>query len=257
MNDTTGKKTPAAWSKECSRILREIHPNYQRNTKIKGRFLEFIRSDESGLLISQNFTRIRDCYYLGFALSFTRSVPFPYLYSPLVAGSRFDDGRPIGRQVFEDLGLDRHDPGYPRGIWSFGAWRCNTLDNLAKGFRLNEQYLYPHYRKVLADGKERLVSLFKAAQQLLTNVDSSLPQSDQLAQLRSNLPAEFPTWFVSAQIDATAIARGGDCYAGWGPITNTGNLDHVAPDVIVSRYLEIFFEEYGRLDEIIAIAGAL
>src|SRR3954471_19136222 len=91
------ERTPIAWRNACLEILRaEVHPAYDWHRAAIGRFTELVRTDSNGLHLSYNFVRIRDEYHLGFALLFSRRVPST-LVTPLVAGSRFDHNRTIGR----------------------------------------------------------------------------------------------------------------------------------------------------------------
>ena len=104
--ESTGR-TAARWAKECLRILRGVHPEYERNELVRGPRAEFVRPHPSGLLISQNFIRIRGTYHLCFALLFA-ARPSPLLLRYVLhAGARFDDGQTIWRQLLDDMGLHR------------------------------------------------------------------------------------------------------------------------------------------------------
>lgn len=173
-NSAEPDRSPAAWTRECLRILKGINPAYERNREVTGRFIEFIRPDPSGLYLSHNFTRITSSYYLGFALLFTRRRT-KVLFHPRVAGSRFDHGRYAASQFHDDLGLQRGQEGYPSGVWSFGPWRSNTLENLiGYGPRTNtfevesiplEAIVLAHRAVFLAE-RERLRELLAIAEAL-------------------------------------------------------------------------------------------
>jgi hypothetical protein len=144
-------RTPKEWTKNCLQMLQKSNPNYRINNNIKGNFIEFLREDDSGMLISTNFYRKRvlgiDTYYLCFALLLT-SKNTNRLYHPLIIGSRFDTNRTIWKLFDEDLGLFHTDEKCPKGIWSYGEWRGNTMERLERGLLLPEEYLYPYYRNV-------------------------------------------------------------------------------------------------------------
>lgn len=255
MTPAISERTPRAWAKECLEILRDISANYSVNREASGRFIEFVRKDSSGLYVSQNFIRIRDDYHLCFGLSFTTRLSRP-LKSPLVAGSRFDHNRTIWRQFLDDLGVRRGDSGYPSGIWSFGPWRSNTMENLARGLAVNEQYLYPFYREALKAGRPRLIRLLEAARRLVPVLDSALPVADHTELGVKETPSELSR-LASAPISALAIARGGEIYCGFGPQSNTVNLDEIAPEAVILAFNEVFLPERDRLDELLSIAHAL
>jgi hypothetical protein len=250
------ERTPAAWTKECLGILQRIDPAYRRNREATGRFIEFVRPDPSGLLVSQNFIRTLDSYHLCFALSFTAQRSFQ-LYTPLFAGSRFDHGRTIWRQFVDDVGVRRGEPGHPSGVWSFGPWRSNTMENLAKGFQVNEEFLRPFYRQALGAGKDRLVALFEAARRLVPALDPSLPAAALAASVGIDPALVERHPLGTASLDALKVARGGSWYVGFGPRTHTVNLDEIAPEVVVVQFAEAFLRERERLDEIVSIARAL
>jgi hypothetical protein len=257
MAEKTPDRTPAAWTRECLSLLQSIHPDYRRNRHASGRFIEFVRPDPSGLLISQNFLRVRDDYSLSVALLFSERRSSQLLYYPLFAGSRFDHNCTVWRQFLDDFGIRRGDAGYPAGLWSFGPWRSNTLENLARGFAANEHYLVPLYRQALRTGKGRLVRIFEAAQRIVPSIDPDSPisaQSDRMgipARVVESLP------LGTARVEALALARGGNRYVGFGPDTNTVDLDSISPESLVLYFSDVFLAESDRLDQILSIAQKL
>lgn len=256
MNDDHPERTPAAWARECLALLQSVHPDYRKNRRVAGRFMEFVRPDPSGLLVSQNFLRVREDYYLGYALTFTELPPTTRLHHPLVAGARFENSG-IWKQWSDDFGLRRGDAGYPSGLWSFGPWRSNTLENIAQGFALNDQCMYPRYRQVLAQGKAHLVTLFEAAQHIIPQIDPSAPVAQQATRfgVDPGVLAAYP--LVSSALDAFTIAQHVRCYAGFGPATNTVDLASIAPEVMVLHFANEFLLVRERLPEILATAKAL
>lgn len=106
------KRTATAWANNCLEMLPEINPDYYRNKHSKGRFIEFLRIDDFGLLVSQNFTKIREVYHLFFSLLFSDKRGPGSLYHRLMAGSRFGHNRTVAslfkqgtRLVVERSGL--------------------------------------------------------------------------------------------------------------------------------------------------------
>jgi len=250
------KRTPAAWTRLCLELLQEIHPGYARNRDVKGRFIEFIRPDPSGLWISHNFIRIGGCYYLCFALTLTTRL-HEGLYHPLFAGCRFDHNRTIHRQVFCDLGLVRGAARYPDRLWSSGEWRSNTLDYVQRAFAVSEEHLLPFYRDGLRAGKQRLLEFFQAAQRLIPRLDPAASVSAQARNLGVD-PATLASFPLrSARLDALAVARGGHCYAGVGPDSNTVDMSTISPEVLALHFASELAGEKERLSELVAIVAAL
>ncbi len=245
------ERTPTAWAKNALQILRGVDPAYTRNREVSGRFIEFIRRDAAGLYVSHNFLRVRDTYYLSFALLFTTRRT-TVLHHPLAIGSRFDHGRTSHTLFRDDLGLRRGQPGYPSGLWDFGPWRSNTMANLARGLALNEEHLYPFYRDLLTSGKQRFISLFERAREVVPRLSADPTvglgvTSEDLVQFGQ----------AAAVIDGTALAKGGEKYLGFGPHTNIFRVEDVPLDVIILCKRDVFLGESARLDELVSTARAL
>jgi hypothetical protein len=218
--------------------------------------MEFVKQDESGLTISHNFIKIRDTYYYSYALLFTQR-PTLHLIHALVAGSRFDNNRTIWKQFHDDLNLFRGDDGYPSGVWSFGPWRNNTLENLSKGLMIPDKHLFPVYRQLLANGKATLLALFQEARKMMDGVPSD-EGLDAVEQRFSHLRPRYEEFQRECySLDALSIARGGLLKFGYGPPEPGFRLEDVPLDLIVFTQLSVFFKERDRLDEIIAIAERL
>jgi hypothetical protein len=62
---------------------------------------------------------------------------------------------------------------------------------------------------------------------------------------------------ILGETNSRAKRRGGRCYVGFGPETNTVDLDTIPPELIVLHFSEIFLHERCRLDELRRIAEAL
>jgi hypothetical protein len=250
------ERTPAAWTRECLALLQQINPGYQRNRQVAGRFIEFVRPTPCGLLVSQNFVRVQRDYYLSYALTFGSLPVTTRLYHPLLAGVRFHNSG-ISSQWRDDFGLSRGDPGYPSGLWSFGPWRSNTLENIARGFALNDEFMYPRYRQVLADGKAHLVRLFEAALRIVPQIDASVPIAGQAARFGVDPHALASYPLVSSALNAFTVARHGRCYVGFGPKTNTVDLADIAPELMVLHFADEFLQVRDRLADLVAMAEAL
>lgn len=250
------ERTPKAWATECLALLQLLNSDYRRNRATTGRCIEFVRPDSTGLLVSQNFVRIRDVYHLCYALCFS-PLPGGQLHHPLFAGSRFDHNRTIWQQFENDVGVRRGDAGCPSGLWSFGEWRSNSMAHLARGFALNDELLFPVYRRALAAGKGRLIALFDAAHRLIPSLDPQLPVLEQAARLGVD-PAALESFPLrAAKLNAFTIARGGHCYVGGGPRSNTIDLDTIPAEVMALHFADTFRQNSDRLAEIVAIAEAL
>lgn len=252
------KRTPASWTRNCLAILTEMNPGYCKNREVKGRFIEFVRELESGLLVSYNFIKIRDHYHLSFALLFT-AKPTTVLYHPLMAGSRFDHNMTIWKQFNDHLGLFHTDPACPRGRWSFGPWRKNTMERLETGLRLPEEFLLPHYLGELRKRKSRLVALFQCAHELLDDIDISLDMDLEARTSATGADAANLRDYTqhTAVLDARAIALGGQCWYGFGPVTNTFRVSDVPIEAIILCGLEVFLPERDRLLSLAGIASRL
>ena len=249
-------RTPSAWAAHCLEVLQTEDPSYRKNREAKGRFMEFVRQDESGLAISHNFIKIRDTYYYSYGLLFTQR-PTLQLSHALLAGSRFDHNRTIWRQFYDDLNLSRGDVGFPSGVWSFGAWRNNTLENLSKGLLIPDRHLYPVYREALANGKSRLVALFREAKKMMDQVPPN-EDIDAVAQRFSHLRSRHEQFQRECcSLGALSIGRGGLLKFGYGPPEPGFRFEDVPLELIVFSQLSVFFKERDRLDEIISIAERL
>jgi len=249
-------RTQSAWAKHCLEMLQSQDPSYRKNRETKGRFMEFVRQDESGLTVSHNFIKIRDTYYYSYALLFIQR-PSLLLTHALLAGSRFDHNKTITQQFYSDLNIFRGDEGFPSGIWSFGPWRNNTLENLSKGMLIPDKYLFPFYREALAKGKNRLVALFQEARKMMDGIPPT-EDLDSAAQRFAHLRPQYDRFQRECHaLDALSIARGGLLKYGYGPPEPGFRLEDVPLEVIVFSQLSLFHGERDRLDEIIEIAERL
>lgn len=167
------KRTPAAWRKEVLAILRrKVHPDYEWNRAVKGRFVEFTRRhDPSGLVLTYSFVRVRDCYYSSYGVALGL-WSYPCLVTPFMAGSRIDHNRTIYQLFDQDFGLWRGDLGYPpSGVWSSGEWRNNTLDLLEEQLPAPEAFLLPRYLAAFRAVKDRLVRFVELGCALVERFD--------------------------------------------------------------------------------------
>lgn len=262
------KRIPKEWINNCLQILKEANSNYRLNKNVKGTYIEFIREDYSGIFISVNFFRKRvigqDTYYLCFGLSLT-SKDTIFLDHPLLAGSRFDSNSTIWSLFSEHLGISPQDEGYPKGVWSSGKWRSNTMELLKRGLIIPEEYLLPHYQNVLKSGKERLLILFKRAAEIVPKISIEEPfnlrkhiesQLDIIPQAKS---IGIDPVLVLAHRDKSNvlslfnIAKGGECWYGFGPKENTFDVDSVPIDAIIMNSIGVFLLEKDRLTDIVSI----
>jgi hypothetical protein len=253
---TMEKLTQAAWSRNCLELLQEVNPAYRINREMRGRFIELIREDDSGLTISHNFIKIRDIYHYSFALLFTTRQTL-LLRHCMLAGSRFDHNRSIWRQFLDDVGLFRTDMGYPPGVWSFGPWRSNTMENLRRGLRVPEEHLLPFYREQLRLGKAALLALFDEAQRIVEKLPSEVTAENAMKILESEGSRIEAYRRECYSLDAFKIAQGGCCKFEYGPPEPGFVIEDVPRDVIVFSQISIFLQERNRLPEFADIARKL
>ncbi len=253
---TEENRTPAAWARNCLNALQELNPSYRKNREVTGRLIEFVREDDSGLTVSHNFIKIRDSYNYSFALLFTTRRT-PLLVHCMVAGSRFDHNRTIWRQFLDDLGLSQKDPGYPKGVWSFGPWRSNTMENLRQGLKVPEEHLLPFYRQQLRKGKAALVALFEEAMHMVDRLPTGVSQADAMMLLDPGGRRAEMYKRECYCLDALKIARGGRCNYECGPPEPGFLVEDVPRDVIVLDQLSVFLQERDLLPDVVDIARKL
>lgn len=268
MSISNEDSTPKEWIKNCLTILQDSNPNFRLNKDVKGTCIEFIREDYSGIFVSVNFLRKRvlgkDTYYLCFGLSLT-SKDTIFLNHPLLVGSRFDNNGTIWHLFTEHLGITPQNEGYPKGVWSFGEWRSNTMEHLKRGLIIPEEYLLPYYQKILKNGKERLLALFKRASEIVPKV-SILEPFNMRKYIESQI--DIIPYIKAIGIDPELIlahsakanvltllniAKGGKCWFGFGPKENTFDIDSVPIDAIILNSLGVFLLEKERLSDIVTI----
>jgi hypothetical protein len=223
-----------------------VHPDYQRDRQIKGYFVEFRRSTPEGFFLSYNFVRVKLDYTLSFAVLLSPHQSAPRLHSPLTFGSRFDTNRFLSRQYLDDLNVRRGDPDYPPYLWSFGTPRSNTLDIIARAIGAPERQLYPHYLDCIRAGRERLVHLLQTAAVLLDkaktlSLDAERDSPGAVSALGIDQAAlrHFGP-LLGCGIGGLQIARGGTHWVGFGPKSNTVDLDQVPVDVLAFLNLRAF-----------------
>lgn len=254
MSEKYPERTPKVWAEKCLELLLGISPEYRRNRLIKGRFLEFVRPLSSGLLVSINFVRIHDVYYLGCALTFSEAK-IPWLHTPLWAGNRFA-GEGINSQIGRDFGLIRGDAGYPPDLFSFSKWRSNTVEQLDRGFRSIETHLLQRYECALRDGRRNLVRFYETAARIVPMLEPARPFVEQSTAfgVDPNLVERLLAFNV---LDALGIARGGrfSCSATLG--LPSIDLDAVPPEALVLHFANSLLLEKDRLGEIAEIAARL
>lgn len=250
------EKTQKQWRDQCLITLQSLNSSYRINRNIKGRFMEFVRTDESGALFSHNFIKIRDSYYYSAGLLLDEQ-PTTLLNHCLLIGSRFDHNRTIWRQFHDDLGLRRGDLGCPSGIWSFGPWRSNTMSLLSRGMEVVETHLLPFYRQIAKDGKMRLAVLLSVADEMLGSIATGASEEDirslfseQMKQVKA-LDRELHS------IDGHALVVGGRQRYWYGPPEPGFDVLGIPPELIVLYQLPVFFNARAKLKSIIEIANAL
>ena len=175
----------------------------------------------------------------------------------LLCGSRFDHNRTIWRQLLDDLGVFHRDPGAPAGVWSFGAWKDNTMEQLQTGLAVPEEVLLPYYRKALGDGKDALTRLLQRARALIEPIPPGATEEEAAVLLADEIALVERYRRECFGLDALRIARGGECEYGYGPPRPGFMVESVPHEAIVASQLDVFLQERGRLDEVIDIARRL
>ena len=181
-NQKTGK-TPAAWALLCRPTIAAAHPDYREKRRSKGKRLDFLRRDESGLIVSQNF--LIDHYskvHHGFALMFAE-VDGRALYSPLRTRGWFD------RRSISDHGSDhfavaipaRERPRQAHHLYRTVFWGSDEAflrhypnpDDVpgfvAESVSYAERFLLPYYRRCLAQGAQNLAGLYSLARETFSD----------------------------------------------------------------------------------------
>jgi hypothetical protein len=252
----TEEKTQKQWRDQCLITLQSLNSSYCINRNIKGRFMEFVRTDESGILFSHNFIKIRDSYYYSAGLLLDAQST-TLLNHCLLIGSRFDHNRTIWRQYHDDLGLRRGEPGCPSGIWSFGPWRSNTMSLLSRGMEVVETHLLPFYRQVAKDGKIRLANVLSVADQILSSIAPDASEEDVRSLFSEQLKQVKELDRELHSIDGLALAVGGRQRYWYGPPEPGFDVLGIPPALIVLYQLPVFFNARVRLKSIIEITNAL
>jgi hypothetical protein len=166
----------AKWVAAAEMELRiHVHPAYRHNSSVsRANLIEFVRRDEkTGLFLSQNFVRKttlgEDEYHQCFALTLEKLSEGSGMLSLLVAGPRWDHNHTVFFQMAKDLkagfkssGLSAHK--------SKPYFDTTNFKRLVHNAKAAEQYLLPHYVKVLKRNAQRLIELFTLAQWLFAKV---------------------------------------------------------------------------------------
>lgn len=156
------KLSPADWARAFEESLHRVHPDYRLNKEYRGRLVECIRQDVTGLYLSQNCVNIHDSYRHCFAVLFTRNTRTPALRNPFVFGSQFDHNSTISRAYNTD---------YRAGMkWQVAPqeWHSDYRSTLRGAqqwvgttARSAEQFLRPLYLNRISQGAERIAALFR------------------------------------------------------------------------------------------------
>ena len=246
------KATPTNWAKECLAILKQIHPDYKKNSLYKGNFIEFTREDENGLILSHNFIKIKDSFNYSFAILFSKEKTVS-LYNTFMIGSRFDHNRTIWKQFLDDLGQHRTNETNkpPEGIWSFGPWRSNTLRLLVRGMSVPENFLYKFYKQQLFNGKSRLIDLFEKAFEVFQNIPSNLEVEEAIKLTNIDIESISPFTQAAYTLDAAKVAKGGKLWYGYGPESNTFMYEELPLEAIILSDFECFYKNKDHYSRII------
>lgn len=187
-----------AWPKTLLPLIQEISGDYQLNSCIKGIRTECLRRHSSGLWVSHNTVKVRTRYNHGFALLFTNSVTFSYLYSPLFAGSRFDHNFDIWRAFAEYSKSSQTSSEKPASVQSSHSWLKGFESIVRNCAAKAERELLPYYIENLSKGRASLYALFDHAAKLLEQIDPTPERMDSLVGQEEGLN-EFAEQFRLSQ----------------------------------------------------------
>ncbi len=159
-----GKLTPAKWAEAFEQTLRRVNPDYRLSKDYRGRSVECVREDASGVFLSQNCVELHENYRHCFAVLLTCTKLSPVLYSPLVLGSRFDHNFTIAHAYNRDYRAGMKWQVAPQEWHSeYRATIRGTQQWVETTARSAEQFLFPLYLSRLSKGAERVASLFRDA----------------------------------------------------------------------------------------------
>jgi hypothetical protein len=160
--------SPAQWATAFEASLRRVHHAYRINDGSRGRAVECLREDETGLFLSQNCVKIHDRYEHCFALLFTRAKLTGALDSPFVLGSRFDHNATILHAYNRDYRARMKWKVAPRE-WHSKYWPTlrDARERVETTGKTAEYILRPLYLDRLSRGTESVAALFQDAAVLL------------------------------------------------------------------------------------------
>lgn len=159
-----GRLPPAKWAEAFEQTLRRVNPDYRLSKDYRGRLVECVREDGTGLFLSQNCVKIHDNYRHCFALLLTRKRLSGSLYSPLILGSRFDHNSTIAHAYNRDYRTGRKWRVAPQEWHSeYRATVRGTQQWVETTAKSAEQILFPVYLSRLSQGADRVASLLRDA----------------------------------------------------------------------------------------------
>ena len=150
------------WAQAFQESMQRVHPDYRLNRGFRGRMVECLRQDATGLYLSQNCGNMHGTWRHCFALLLTSKMIGHALNNPFVIGSRFG----------YDTIATTYNTDYRAGMkWQVvpDEWRSeypstrHGAQEAESAARSAEQFLPPVYMRQLASGSERLVSLYRDA----------------------------------------------------------------------------------------------
>jgi hypothetical protein len=133
-------------------LVREVHPDYERNKAARGVRAEYCREIAPGVYASHNAYCKKGRYHHGFCLTLHKELPTPYLLSPFSVGGRFDHNH--GVNMAFQLDLKRHIL-----LSDSHAYRKGFEEIIRRCVSEAEAQLLPHYVSVLAECRAALVPL--------------------------------------------------------------------------------------------------
>jgi hypothetical protein len=159
-----GKLPLNKWAEAFEQTLHRVNPNYRLSKIYRGRLVECVREDETGLFLSQNCVKVHDTYRHCFAVMLTCKKLNPALNSPFVFGSHFDHNTTISHAYNKDYRAGRKWRISPQEWHSqYRATIRGTQQWVETTARSAEQFLFPLYLNRLSQGAERVALLLRDA----------------------------------------------------------------------------------------------
>jgi hypothetical protein len=151
----------AEFQQRFEQIVKDLHPDYERNKLVRGIRLEFLRELLPGVFASHNALCKKGTYFHGFCITLHREFPGPYLISPLVIGGRFNHNNSTKLAYFRDIEPTRKWPFGESNFTDSHSYRTGWDGIVQKCTRVAEERMLPHYLAKVMQNKEPLLHILE------------------------------------------------------------------------------------------------